>query len=91
MRQSETLGRRDRFGTRIVADIREVVFSECGQMLVALKYDGSVFLRGLSARSERTICVGSSGTRCSAFSPDRSLLVLGDMDGIVRVWDLNRF
>jgi WD40 repeat protein len=46
---------------------------------------------GLSARSEWTICVGSSGTRCSAFSPDGSLLVLGDMDGIVRVWDLKRF
>jgi WD40 repeat protein len=74
-----------------VAGIREVVFSDCGQMLVALKYDGSVLLRGLSARSERTICVGSSGTRCSAFSPDRSLLVLGDLDGIARVWDLNRF
>jgi WD40 repeat protein len=74
-----------------VAGIREVVFSDCGQTLVALKYDGSVLFRGLSARSERTICVGTSGTRCSAFSPDRSLLVLGDLDGIVRVWDLNRF
>jgi WD40 repeat protein len=74
-----------------VAGIREVVFSDCGQTLVALKYDGSVLFRGLSAKSERTICLGSSGTSCSAFSPDKSLLVLGDLDGIVRVWNLNRF
>jgi WD40 repeat protein len=71
--------------------VREVVFSDCGQMLIAAKYDGSVLLRGLSARSERTICVGSSGTRCSAFSPDRSFVALGDLDGIIRVWNLNRF
>jgi WD40 repeat protein len=76
---------------KVVGGIRDVVFSDCGQMLVAAKYDGSVLLRGLSTRSERTICVGSSGTRCSTFSPDRSLLVLGDLDGIVRVWNLNRF
>jgi WD40 repeat protein len=73
-----------------VNGIRDVAFSADGQMLIALKYNGDVHLRGHSARSERTICLGNFNNICSAFSTDGLLLASGDIDGTLRIWDLSR-
>jgi WD40 repeat protein len=70
--------------------IRNVVFSARGEKLIAANFNGDVHLTGLAARSERIICTGNFSTYCSAFSPDGLSLALGDINGIMRIWDLNR-
>ena len=71
--------------------IRRVAFSSCEHTVIAMTYDGNVTVSDLALRREQTIPLGKFQTICSTISPDGLLLALGDLDGTVRVWDLNRF
>jgi WD40 repeat protein len=73
-----------------VQNLREVVYSADGQMSLTLAYNDNVRIRCQSTGYERTVRLGNLITYCSAFSPDGRSLALGDQDGTVRVWELNR-
>jgi WD40 repeat protein len=73
-----------------VQNLREVVYSADGQISLTLAYNGNVRVRCLSTRYERTVRLGNFNTYCSAFSRDGRSLALGDQDGTVRVWELDR-
>ena len=69
---------------------RQVAYSADGQITVAIQYDDIVKIGDVSTRGGQTVALGTFQTICSAFSPDGPSLALGDLDGTVRVWDLNR-
>ena len=69
---------------------RNIAYSADGQTAIIMKYDDLLLINDINTISERTIVLGAFNTLCSAFSPDGLSLALGDMDGTVRVWDLNR-
>jgi WD40 repeat protein len=73
-----------------VENLREAVFSADGRISLTLTLDGNVRLRCQFARYERTVRLGNFNRYCSAFSPGGRALALGDQDGTVRVWELDR-
>jgi WD40 repeat protein len=73
-----------------VMNARNVAYSADGHIAMAIEYHDAVKISDVSMRRERTISLGTFRTIFSAFSPDGASLAIGDMDGTVRVWDLNR-
>jgi WD40 repeat protein len=72
------------------AMVQDVVFSADGQMLIHKPSNGSVHVREISARHDRTIRLGNFLSRRSVFSSGGSILAMMDMDGTLSVWDLSR-
>jgi WD40 repeat protein len=83
-------GREQMRGRTEVYGTRQVAFSADDRTLMGVRYDGNMKISDRSSRCERTISLGNRQPICSALSPDGLLLALGELDGTVRVWDVNR-